>query len=130
MLSPWPCDVPTFLANECFTLDCARLGYSTLLMTETIAPGDEHIEHITRPPQSLWNRILAEPDRAPEYIALVAAERFGPQAEEWVRIAGPGHTPAAARARSPTASTCGLRASRAGRSASAAPSPPRRTWWR
>jgi hypothetical protein len=63
-------------------------------MTETIAPGDEHIEHITRPPQSLWNRILAEPDRAPEYIALVAAERFGPQAEEWVRIAGPGHTPA------------------------------------
>ncbi len=44
-------------------------------------------------PQSLWNRILAEPDRAPEYIALAAAERFGPQAEEWVRIAGPGHTP-------------------------------------
>lgn len=44
-------------------------------------------------PQSLWNRILAEPDRAPEYIALAAAERFGPQAEEWLRIAGPGHTP-------------------------------------
>jgi hypothetical protein len=62
-------------------------------MTRTIAPGDEHIEHIPRPPRSLWNRILAEPDRAPEYIALVAAERFGPQAEEWVRIAGPGHTP-------------------------------------
>ena len=62
-------------------------------MTRTVAPGDEHIEHITRPPRSLWNRILAEPDRAPEYIALVAAERFGPQAEEWVRIAGPGHTP-------------------------------------
>jgi hypothetical protein len=37
--------------------------------------------------------MLAEPDRAPEYIALAAAERFGPQAEEWVRIAGPGHTP-------------------------------------
>jgi EcsC protein family len=63
------------------------------MATETVIPGDEHIEHITRPPQSLWNRILAEPDRAPEYIALVAAERFGPQAEEWVRIAGPGHTP-------------------------------------
>ena len=63
------------------------------MATDTIAPGDEHIEHITRPPQSLWNRMLAEPDRAPEYIALVAAERFGPQAEEWVRIAGPGHTP-------------------------------------
>jgi len=63
------------------------------MATETVIPGDEHIEHITRPPQSLWERILAEPDRAPEYIALVAAERFGPQAEEWVRIAGPGHTP-------------------------------------
>jgi EcsC protein family len=62
-------------------------------MTRTVAPGDERIEHITPPPRSLWNRILAEPDRAPEYIALVAAERFGPQAEEWVRIAGPGHTP-------------------------------------
>ena len=37
--------------------------------------------------------MLAEPDRAPEYIALAAAERFGPQAEQWVRIAGPGHTP-------------------------------------
>ena len=54
----------------------------------------EELGHLDRPPQSLWNRILAEPDRAPEYIALVAAERFGPQAEEWVRIAGAGHTPA------------------------------------
>jgi hypothetical protein len=51
------------------------------------------IEHLERPPKRLWDRLLAEPDRAPEYIALAAAERFGPQAEEWVRIAGPGHTP-------------------------------------
>jgi hypothetical protein len=51
------------------------------------------LEHFERPPQSLWNRILAEPDRAPEHIALAAADRFGPQAEEWVRIAGPGHSP-------------------------------------
>lgn len=56
---------------------------------ESAAP----IEHLERPPQRLWNRILAEPDRAPEYIALAAAERFGPQAEEWVRVAGAGHTP-------------------------------------
>jgi EcsC protein family len=63
-------------------------------MTETAVVGDEHIGLIGRPPEKLWNRILAEPDRAPEYIALVAAERFAPQAEEWVRIAGPGHTPA------------------------------------
>src|SRR5215208_3440012 len=51
------------------------------------------IDQLERPPQRLWNRLLAEPDRAPEYIALAAAERFGPQADEWVRIAGPGHTP-------------------------------------
>ncbi len=51
------------------------------------------IEQLERPPKRLWDRMLAEPDRAPEYIALAAAERFGPQAEEWVRIAGPGHTP-------------------------------------
>jgi EcsC protein family len=51
------------------------------------------IDHLERPSKRLWDRLLAEPDRAPEYIALAAAERFGPQAEEWVRIAGPGHTP-------------------------------------
>jgi hypothetical protein len=54
---------------------------------------ESELEGFERPPRSLWNRILAEPDRAPEYIALAAAERFGPEAEEWVRIAGPGKTP-------------------------------------
>jgi hypothetical protein len=53
----------------------------------------QQIDHLERPPASLWERIRAEPDRAPEYIALAAAERFAPTAEEWVRIAGPGHTP-------------------------------------
>jgi hypothetical protein len=52
------------------------------------------IEHLERPPESLWRRLRAEPDRAPEYIALAAAERFAPAAENWVRIAGPGHSPA------------------------------------
>src|ERR687896_1718812 len=51
------------------------------------------IEHLERPPGSLWERLRAEPDRAPEYIALAAAERFGPAAEQWVRVAGPGHSP-------------------------------------
>ncbi len=51
------------------------------------------IQPVERPPKSLWNQLLAEPDRAPELIALAASERFGPQADEWVRIAGPGHTP-------------------------------------
>jgi EcsC protein family len=49
-------------------------------------------QEIGAPPKRVWERILAEPDRAPEYIALAAAERFGPQAAEWVRFAGPGHT--------------------------------------
>jgi len=51
------------------------------------------IDHLDRPPKRLWDRLLAEPNRAPEHIALAAAERFGPQAAEWVRIAGAGHTP-------------------------------------
>jgi hypothetical protein len=51
------------------------------------------LELLEGPPKRLWDRLLAEPDRAPEYIALAAAERFGPQAEDWVRIAGPGLTP-------------------------------------
>jgi hypothetical protein len=58
-----------------------------------MATETEHIQHLERPPKSLWNRLLAEPERAPEHIALAAAERFGPQAEEWVRTAGAGHTP-------------------------------------
>jgi hypothetical protein len=53
----------------------------------------EQIEHLERPPRSLWDRLLAQPERAPEHIALAAAERFGPQAEEWVRVAGAGHSP-------------------------------------
>src|SRR3712207_3043928 len=52
------------------------------------------LDRVGRPPESLWNRVLAEPDRAPEHIALAAAERFGPAAAEWVQIAGPGHSPA------------------------------------
>src|SRR5437868_7092621 len=44
-------------------------------------------------PEPLWRRIRADPGRAPEHIALAAAERFGPAAEEWIRVAGGGHTP-------------------------------------
>jgi hypothetical protein len=58
-----------------------------------MATQTEHMPHMERPPQSLWNRVLAQPERAPELIALAAAERFGPQAEEWGRVAGAGHTP-------------------------------------
>ena len=51
------------------------------------------LEQVGRPPKSLWDRILSEPDRAPEHIALAAADKFGPAAEEWVRVAGVGQTP-------------------------------------
>jgi EcsC protein family len=51
------------------------------------------IERVEGVPESLWERIRAQPDRAPEFIALAAAERFGPAAERWVQIAGPGHSP-------------------------------------
>jgi hypothetical protein len=44
-------------------------------------------------PDSVWGRIRAQPERAPEHIALAAAERFGPQAARWVQVAGPGQTP-------------------------------------
>jgi hypothetical protein len=58
-----------------------------------MATETEHIPHMERPPKALWERILAEPERAPELIALAASERFGPQAEEWVRTAGAGQSP-------------------------------------
>jgi hypothetical protein len=51
------------------------------------------MDRIESPPEKVWQRIFAQPDRAPEIIALAAAERFAPQAADWVRIAGPGHTP-------------------------------------
>lgn len=44
-------------------------------------------------PAPVWKRILAEPQRAPELIALAASQRFAEPAERWVEIAGAGHTP-------------------------------------
>ena len=47
-------------------------------------PGDP--EPIGKPPEGLWDGLRAQPDRAPELIALAAAERFGPQAAGWVQL--------------------------------------------
>ena len=58
-----------------------------------MATQTEHIPQMERPPEALWHRVLAQPERAPELIALAASDRFGPQAEEWVRTAGAGHSP-------------------------------------
>lgn len=41
-------------------------------------------------PEGLWDRLRAQPDRAPELIALAAAERFARPAERWVAVAGTG----------------------------------------
>lgn len=35
-------------------------------------------------PEGLWQRLRADPARAPEYLALAAAERHGPAAAQWV----------------------------------------------
>jgi EcsC family protein len=56
-------------------------------------PETVEIKQIQGPPKRVWDRILAQPDRVFEVIALAGAERFGPQAAEWVRIAGAGHSP-------------------------------------
>src|ERR671932_1023084 len=47
-------------------------------------------------PPSLWDRLRSDPVRAPEYIALAAAERHAPAAAAWVeeRRRMYAHTPA------------------------------------
>lgn len=46
-------------------------------------------------PGSLWERVVADPVRAPEHIALAAAERFAPAAERWAEENRRRHTPPA-----------------------------------
>ncbi|MEX2193645.1 MAG: EcsC family protein [Thermoleophilaceae bacterium] len=41
-------------------------------------------------PEGLWDRLRAEPERAPELIALAAAERFAAPAQRWVELVGSG----------------------------------------
>ena len=56
-------------------------------------PGRTEPDNVEQVPGSLWERLRTEPDRAPELIALAAAERFGPRAERWVEVAGGGRDP-------------------------------------
>jgi len=44
-------------------------------------------------PDTLWERLRGEPERAPEFMALAAAERFAPAAERWAAITLPHHGP-------------------------------------
>jgi EcsC protein family len=41
-------------------------------------------EEARRLPPGLWDRLKADPVRAPEHLALAAAERHGPAAAEWL----------------------------------------------
>ncbi|GID27267.1 EcsC family protein [Paractinoplanes brasiliensis] len=48
------------------------------------------------PPGSLWQRMKADPQYAPEHLALEAVRRLGPEAAAWAeraRAEHPGHTP-------------------------------------
>jgi uncharacterized protein (DUF697 family) len=50
----------------------------------------------TAPPDSLWSRMKADPQYAPEHLALEAVRRLGPEAAEWAartRAERPGLTP-------------------------------------
>jgi EcsC family protein len=51
-------------------------------------------EGLEAPPRSLWERIQADPTRAPEHVALAAAERFAPAAEHWAARMRHHHEPA------------------------------------
>ena len=58
-------------------------------MTQVSDPGT-----IEAPPSSLRDRLLAEPERAPEVIALAASERFAEPARRWAaQMAAHGHSP-------------------------------------
>jgi hypothetical protein len=47
------------------------------------APDPAECDGVEAPPDSLWERVRAEPGRAPEHIALAASERFAAPAERW-----------------------------------------------
>jgi EcsC protein family len=57
--------------------------------------GTDDGEHATAPPGSLWDRMKADPQYAPEHLALEAVRRLGPEAQRWAertRAERPGIT--------------------------------------
>ncbi len=45
-------------------------------------PGDEDDRHL---PEGLWERLRAEPARAPQHLSLAAVDHWGEQAQEYAR---------------------------------------------
>jgi EcsC family protein len=62
-------------------------------MVRAVSEGME-MEAVGGVPDPVWKRVVSEPERAPEILALAAAERFAEPAERWVQIAGQGTSPA------------------------------------
>ena len=54
----------------------------------------QELERAERIPESLWDRLRAEPERAAEIIALAAAERFHGPARRWAERMAATHDPA------------------------------------
>src|SRR4029450_13022603 len=51
---------------------------------ELAAAGIDPHERPRLVPEGLLNQMVADPVRAPEYLALAAVERFGPEAQRWI----------------------------------------------
>ena len=47
------------------------------------APADDPRAETTGPPGTLWERMRADPQYAPEHLALEAVRRLGPEARDW-----------------------------------------------
>ena len=59
----------------------------------SVPPASE-LQAVEAPPSTLRERLLAEPERAPELVALAASERFAEPARRWAeRMAAHGYTP-------------------------------------
>lgn len=71
-----------------------RVPKLALVTHEAHGTAVERALHVERPPDTLWDRVRAEPERAPEHIALAASERFAEPARRWVATAGAGRMPA------------------------------------
>ncbi|WP_097326015.1 EcsC family protein [Paractinoplanes atraurantiacus] len=57
----------------------------------TEAPQRPVLAETAEPPGSLWSRMKADPQYAPEHLALEAVRRLGPEAAEWTRLTRADH---------------------------------------
>lgn len=65
-------------------------GYAANL--PAVEPADRTLraERVEEIPAGLWDRLRAQPERAPELLALAAADRFAGPAARWAELAGTG----------------------------------------